>query len=117
MRRAASRWRGRTWVGSGIGLVIVLGGLALLAGCADVGYYWQSASGHLNIMRAARPVPEVLEHIVTGRLNKQIAAALGTVEQTVKIHRARVMSKMKVRSVAELVRVVAEFKSAGVPLR
>ncbi|MET3495315.1 aminopeptidase [Variovorax boronicumulans] len=32
----------------------------LLSGCADLGYYWQSASGHIDIMRAARPVPEWL---------------------------------------------------------
>ncbi|HEY4212550.1 MAG TPA: response regulator [Steroidobacteraceae bacterium] len=48
---------------------------------------------------------EVMEHIVKGLLNKQIAAALGTVEQTVKVHRARVMKKMAARSVAELVRL------------
>jgi FixJ family two-component response regulator len=48
---------------------------------------------------------EVLEYVVTGKLNKQIAGDLGTVEQTVKIHRARVMQKMRVRSVAELVRL------------
>jgi FixJ family two-component response regulator len=48
---------------------------------------------------------EVLEYVVAGRLNKQIASDLGTVEQTVKIHRAHVMQKMKVRSVAELVRL------------
>ena len=48
---------------------------------------------------------EVLEYVVAGRLNKQIASDLGTVEQTVKIHRAHVMQKMKVHSVAELVRL------------
>src|SRR4029453_2130309 len=48
---------------------------------------------------------EVLEYVVAGRLNKQIASDLGTVEQTVKVHRAHVMQKMKVRSVAELVRL------------
>jgi len=48
---------------------------------------------------------EVLEHVVTGKLNKQIAADLGTVQQTVKVHRARVMQKMRVQSVAELVRL------------
>jgi FixJ family two-component response regulator len=48
---------------------------------------------------------EVLEYVVTGKLNKQIADDLGTVEQTVKVHRARVMQKMRVRSVAELVRL------------
>ena len=48
---------------------------------------------------------EVLEYVVAGKLNKQIAGELGTVEQTVKVHRAHVMQKMKVQSVAELVRL------------
>jgi FixJ family two-component response regulator len=48
---------------------------------------------------------EVLQHVVAGRLNKQIAAALGTVEKTIKVHRARVMEKMHTRSVVELVRM------------
>jgi FixJ family two-component response regulator len=48
---------------------------------------------------------EVLEYVVAGKLNKQIAGQLGTVEQTVKIHRAHVMQKMRVQSVAELVRL------------
>jgi FixJ family two-component response regulator len=48
---------------------------------------------------------EVLAHVVTGRLNKQIAADLGTVEKTIKVHRARIMEKMAVRSLAELVRI------------
>lgn len=48
---------------------------------------------------------EVMTHVVAGRLNKQIAGDLGTVEKTVKVHRARVMSKMGVRSVADLVRL------------
>ena len=47
----------------------------------------------------------MLEHVVAGKLNKQIADDLGTVEQTVKVHRAHVMEKMRVRSVAELVRL------------
>lgn len=49
---------------------------------------------------------EVLAAIVRGRLNKQIAYDLGTVEKTIKVHRARVMEKMQVQSLAELVRVV-----------
>jgi RNA polymerase sigma factor (sigma-70 family) len=47
---------------------------------------------------------EVLEWVVRGMLNKQIAAALGASEKTIKIHRGRVMKKMKVQSVADLVR-------------
>jgi FixJ family two-component response regulator len=47
---------------------------------------------------------EVLELVVRGMLNKQIAAALGASEKTIKIHRGRVMEKMKVQSVADLVR-------------
>jgi FixJ family two-component response regulator len=46
---------------------------------------------------------EVLQHVITGQLNKQIAADLGTVEKTIKVHRARVLEKMQVHSVAELV--------------
>jgi FixJ family two-component response regulator len=48
---------------------------------------------------------EVLEHVVAGELNKQIAGNLGITEATVKMHRARVMVKMKVQSVAELARL------------
>jgi FixJ family two-component response regulator len=46
---------------------------------------------------------EVLELIIVGRLNKQIAAELGAAEKTIKVHRGRVMAKLQVRSVAELV--------------
>jgi FixJ family two-component response regulator len=46
---------------------------------------------------------EVLALVVAGLLNKRIAAALGTSEKTVKVHRARVMQKMQVVSVAQLV--------------
>jgi len=46
---------------------------------------------------------EVMNHVIAGQLNKQTAAELGTVEKTIKVHRARVMEKMKVDSVAELV--------------
>ena len=48
---------------------------------------------------------ELLEHVVTGKLNKQIAGDLGITEATVKMHRARVIAKMKVQSVAELARL------------
>jgi FixJ family two-component response regulator len=49
---------------------------------------------------------EVMQLVITGMLNKQIAAELGTVEKTVKVHRGRVMQKLRVTSVAELVRLV-----------
>jgi len=48
---------------------------------------------------------EVLEHVVAGKLNKQIAGDLGITEATVKMHRARVIAKMKVQSVTELARL------------
>src|SRR6267143_4054653 len=48
---------------------------------------------------------EVLEHVVAGKLNKHIASDLGITEATVKMHRARVMTKMKVQAVADLVRL------------
>jgi FixJ family two-component response regulator len=50
---------------------------------------------------------EVLGHVVAGRLNKQIAAALGTVEKTVKVHRGRMMAKLGLHCVADLVRLAA----------
>jgi FixJ family two-component response regulator len=49
---------------------------------------------------------EVLQHVVAGKLNKQIAADLGTVEKTVKVHRGRMMAKMGARSIVDLVRMV-----------
>jgi RNA polymerase sigma factor (sigma-70 family) len=48
---------------------------------------------------------EVMELVVAGKLNKQIAAELGASEKTIKVHRGRVMQKMQVFSVAELVRL------------
>lgn len=63
--------------------------------------------------RIARLTPresQVLDQVVAGRLNKQIAGDLGTVEKTVKVHRARMMEKMGVRTVADLVRTVQRFQ-------
>ena len=48
---------------------------------------------------------QVLDGVVAGRLNKQIAGELGIVEKTIKVHRAHVMEKMGVRSLAELARL------------
>jgi len=58
--------------------------------------------------RLARLTPrerQVMDLVVTGMLNKQIAGRLGTCERTIKVHRARVMRKMEAGSVAELVRI------------
>jgi FixJ family two-component response regulator len=56
---------------------------------------------------------EVLACVIAGRMNKQIAADLRIAEKTVKVHRARVMSKMAVRSVAELVHTMQRTLPAG----
>ena len=66
------------------------------AGATDI-------QGRLKTL-TAREV-QVFALVVTGMLNKQIAAELGIVEKTVKVHRARVMEKMRAGSLAELVRL------------
>ena len=55
---------------------------------------------------------DVFVRVVSGKLNKQIAADLGTAERTVKAHRAHVMEKLNVASVAELVHVAEQLKTA-----
>jgi FixJ family two-component response regulator len=73
----------------------------------------RSAAASLNSIKARLELltpreREVMTHVVAGRLNKQIAGDIGTVEKTVKVHRARVMSKLAVRTVADLVRLAAK---------
>lgn len=51
----------------------------------------------------------VLQHVVEGKLNKQIAATLGIAERTVKAHRSQLMAKFEATSVAELVRKAEEL--------
>jgi FixJ family two-component response regulator len=55
---------------------------------------------------------EVMTYVITGMLNKQIAAEMDISEETVKIHRGRVMQKLGIVSVAELVRIC---EKAGIP--
>lgn len=55
---------------------------------------------------------EVLDLIIEGLLNKQVAATLGAAEKTIKVHRARVMAKMEVRSLAALVRMVDRVRQS-----
>jgi FixJ family two-component response regulator len=55
---------------------------------------------------------EVMQFVITGMLNKQVGGELGVAEKTVKVHRGRLMQKLGVTSVAELVHLV---QRAGVP--
>jgi len=54
---------------------------------------------------------EVMAHVILGHLNKQIAADLGIGEHTIKVHRARMMEKMGVASLADLVRAAVRLAS------
>ena len=65
-----------------------------------------------RLQRLSRRERDVLEHLLRGRLNKQIAADLGISLPTVKKHRGHVMEKLKVRSIAELVSLC---NTAGIP--
>ena len=53
---------------------------------------------------------EVVSHVIRGKLNKQIAADLNIGEKTIKFHRANIMAKMQVPSLADLVRIAADLK-------
>jgi FixJ family two-component response regulator len=60
---------------------------------------------------------EVMQFVVTGMLNKQIANELGIAEKTIKVHRGRVMKKLGIVSVADLVRLVEIARIAPVRWR
>ena len=59
---------------------------------------------------------QVLELVVVGKMNKQIAGQLGAAEKTIKVHRGRVMEKMEARSVAELVVLAARAGTGPAPV-
>jgi FixJ family two-component response regulator len=71
----------------------------------DLGTEAHTSSIHARVKTLTPRERQVFALVVTGMLNKQIAARLGIVEKTVKVHRARVMEKMRAGSVAELVRL------------
>jgi FixJ family two-component response regulator len=56
---------------------------------------------------------EVFTHVIAGRLNKQIAGDLGTVEKTIKVHRGRMMEKLGVHTVVDLVRLAEKAGISG----
>jgi len=66
--------------------------------------------GRLQLLKTRER--EVLSFVIAGLLNKQIAGELGITEATVKVHRARLMEKLRVTSVAELVTLA---QKAGIP--
>lgn len=70
------------------------------------------ATLHQRLARLTPREREVLGHVIAGKMNKQIAADLGTGEQNIKVHRGRLMRKLGLRSVAELVRLAGRL---GVP--
>lgn len=65
---------------------------------------------HRNFASLTPRERAVFEQVVAGRLNKQIAASLNTCERTVKAHRAHVMEKLKVHSVAQLVYLAVQLE-------
>jgi len=80
----------------------------------DLGEEGRSADARERVERLTPRETEVLARVVTGMLNKQIAGELGIAEKTVKVHRARVMGKMRAGSVAGLVRL-AGLAGVSVP--
>jgi FixJ family two-component response regulator len=74
--------------------------------------HWENLNTVAGRMATLTPRErQVLEKVVAGRLNKQIAAELGTVEKTIKVHRSRVMQKLHAASLIQLIEIA---KLAGI---
>ncbi|WP_395065240.1 response regulator transcription factor [Paraburkholderia silvatlantica] len=76
-------------------------------------HLYEQREQHAEIQRRVEKLTprerEVMALVVTGRPNKLVADELGAAEKTIKIHRARVMEKMKANSLADLVRLMTTF--------
>jgi FixJ family two-component response regulator len=81
---------------------------ALKRACVEWVKRSQRAEIEERVSHLTRREREVMALVLTGRLNKQVASDLGAAERTIKIHRARVMAKMKARSIVELVRLAKQ---------
>ena len=79
---------------------------AALARAAD---QRETATASARLTRLTPREREVMKHVIAGKLNKQIASDLGTGEQNIKIHRGRMMHKMGLESVADLVRIAEKI--------
>jgi predicted aminopeptidase len=61
-------------VATGLGAMVLAGGLLCLSGCANLGYYWQSASGHMRLLQSSRPVQDWLDDAeAPARLKEKLA--------------------------------------------
>jgi FixJ family two-component response regulator len=91
-----------------------------IATAVDVGRRWREEDSRRSRARAlvARLTPReqsVFALVLDGMLNKQIACCLGSSEATVKVHRSRLMRKLEVRSLVELIRLGQELEGPAVP--
>jgi RNA polymerase sigma factor (sigma-70 family) len=86
---------------------------ALEASEAAVAAERERTSLQARLRRLTARERQVVEHIVLGLLNKQIAYDLGISEKTIKVHRARALRKLEVGSVAELARLIDRASSRG----
>ncbi|MCC8392622.1 response regulator [Paraburkholderia sp. MMS20-SJTR3] len=84
---------------------------ALKRACIESERRHERAEIEERISHLTRREREVMDLVVTGRLNKQVASDLGAAEKTIKIHRARVMEKMKAKTIVELVQLVTKARA------
>ncbi|MFL5299251.1 MAG: response regulator transcription factor [Anaeromyxobacteraceae bacterium] len=94
--------------------------LRLVAGCLELeatrrAARHRAAAVQRRVATLTEREREVMQLVVAGRLNKEIADDLGISIKTVEVHRARVMEKMEARSIAELVQAVVSGREPAAP--